>query len=183
MVDQNKIRQAVRLLLDGIGEDGSREDLSETPDRVARMYAEIMAGYDQDPKEYLSKTFVSNAKGIVLEKDIAFYSVCEHHLAPFFGTAAIAYIPDDRVVGLSKLARTVEVYSRRLQLQENMTNQIADAVMSCLQPKGVMVLTQAEHLCVSMRGVQKPGTKTSTIAVRGIFEEHPELQDSVFRML
>lgn len=183
MVDQNKIRQAVRLLLDGIGEDGSREDLSETPDRVARMYAEIMAGYDQDPKEYLSKTFVSDAKGIVLEKDIAFYSVCEHHLAPFFGTAAIAYIPDGRVVGLSKLARTVEVYARRLQLQENMTNQIADAVMTCLQPKGVMVLTQAEHLCVSMRGVQKPGTKTSTIAVRGIFKEHPELQDSVFRML
>ena len=183
MIDQEKIKEGVRLLLDGIGEDVCREGLMETPDRIARMYGEICGGMDGDAGEVLSKTFTSERTEMVLEKDIVFYSMCEHHMLPFFGRVHIAYIPDGRIVGLSKLARCVEVYAKRLQLQERMTEQIAEAVMEHLSPKGVMVLTEAEHLCMTMRGIKKPGSRTVTYAAKGAFRENRELQEMFFRML
>ncbi len=183
MIDQEKVKEAVRLLLKGIGEDTGREGLIETPDRIARMYGEICGGMEMDVKEILSKTFVTEKTEMVLEKDIVFYSMCEHHMLPFFGKVHIAYIPDGRIVGLSKLARCVEVYAKRLQLQERMTEQIAEAVMEHLSPKGVMVLTEAEHMCMTMRGIQKPGSKTVTYAVKGAFREDARLQESFFRLL
>lgn len=183
MIDQEKVKEAVRLLLMGIGEDTGREGLIETPDRIARMYGEICGGMEMDVKEILSKTFVTEKTEMVLEKDIVFYSMCEHHMLPFFGKVHIAYIPDGRIVGLSKLARCVEVYAKRLQLQERMTEQIAEAVMEHLSPKGVMVLTEAEHMCMTMRGIKKPGSKTVTYAVKGAFREDARLQESFFRLL
>lgn len=183
MTDQEKIREAVRLLLEGIGEDADREGLRETPDRIARMYGELCGGMDADAGEVLSKTFTTGKTEMVLEKDIVFYSMCEHHILPFFGKVHIAYIPDGKVVGLSKLARCVEVYAKRLQLQERMTDQIAEAVMEHLSPKGVMVLTEAEHLCMTMRGIKKPGSKTVTYVAKGVFREDMALQDKFFRML
>ncbi len=182
MIDQEKIKQGVRLLLEGIGEDPEREGLADTPDRVARMYQEIFGGMEEDAGEHLRKVFSTQQDGLVLEKDITFYSTCEHHLMPFYGKAHIAYLPDDRVVGLSKLARTVEVYARRLQIQEQMTGQIADAIMEHLHPKGVMVVLEAEHMCMTMRGVRKPGSRTVTMAVRGALEDGA-LQAQVYRML
>lgn len=182
MVDQEKIKQGVRLLLEGIGEDVSREGLKDTPDRVARMYEEIFSGMEEDAGEHLSKVFSAENADVVLEKDIVFYSTCEHHLMPFYGKAHIAYLPQDKVVGLSKLARTVEVYARRLQIQERMTGQIADAVMEHLQPKGVMIILEAEHMCMTMRGVKKPGSRTVTVAVRGAFE-NSGLQEQVWSMM
>ena len=173
MVDQAKIRQAVRLLLEGMGEDPQREGLLETPDRVARMYGEILAGMDTDVSQPLSRVFAVDSSEMVLEKDIAFYSMCEHHLMPL----------DGKVLGLSKLARTVECFARRLQLQEKMTGQVAEAVMEYLKPRGVMVLLEAEHMCMTMRGVKKPGSRTVTTAVRGIFETDPLLQERFFHML
>ncbi len=142
-----------------------------------------ICGMEMDVKEILSKTFVTEKTEMVLEKDIVFYSVCEHHMLPFFGKVHIAYIPDGRIVGLSKLARCVEVYAKRLQLQERMTEQIAEAVMEHLSPKGVMVLTEAEHMCMTMRGIKKPGSKTVTYAVKGAFREDARLQESFFRLL
>lgn len=136
MFDKNKIEQGIKLLLEGIGEDPSREGLVDTPNRVARMYEELCAGMDKDPMEHLSKTFTCDNENVVIEKDITFYSTCEHHLMPFYGKANIAYIPNGKVVGISKLARTVEVFARRLQIQEQMTNQIADAIEECLNAKG-----------------------------------------------
>lgn len=183
MVDQNKIREAVRLLLEGIGEDISREGLAETPDRIARMYTEIFSGMEEDPAVPLSRVFTVDGGEMVLEKDIVFYSMCEHHMMPFYGRAHVAYIPDGKVVGLSKLARTVEVYAKRLQIQERMTGQIADALMEHLGPKGAMVVLEAEHMCMTMRGVKKPGSKTVSIAVRGVFENNTELQNRFFQML
>lgn len=183
MVDQNKVKQAVALLLEGIGEDPMREGLLETPDRVARMYAELAAGMDSDASEHLSKTFEVADDGMVIERDITFYSLCEHHLLPFYGTVAIGYLPNGRVAGLSKLARTVEVFARRLQLQERMCAQVADALMGGLGCKGVIVLVEAEHMCMTMRGVQKPGTKTVTLARRGAFAEDSALEERFFRML
>ncbi len=183
MIDQEKVKEAVRLLLKGIGEDTGREGLIETPDRIARMYGEICGGMEMDVKEILSKTFVTEKTEMVLEKDIVFYSMCEHHMLPFFGKVHIDYIPDGRIVGLSKLARCVEVYAKRLQLQERMTEQIAEAVMEHLSPKGVMVLTAAEHMCMTMRGIKKPGSKTVTYAVKGAFREDARLQESFFRLL
>ena len=183
MVDQAKIRQAVRLLLEGMGEDPQREGLLETPDRVARMYGEILAGMDTDVSQPLSRVFAVDSSEMVLEKDIAFYSMCEHHLMPFYGKAHIAYVPDGKVLGLSNLARTVECFARRLQLQEKMTGQVAEAVMEYLKPRGVMVLLEAEHMCMTMRGVKKPGSRTVTTAVRGIFETDPLLQERFFHML
>lgn len=183
MVDQEKIREAVRLLLEGIGEDVNREGLAETPDRVARMYEELCLGMGEDAKEPLSKVFSVDRSELIVEKDIAFYSMCEHHMLPFFGKAHIAYVPNGKVVGLSKLARTVEVYARRLQIQEKMTGQIADDIMKYLAPQGVMVVLEAEHMCMTMRGVKKPGSKTVTIAARGSFEEDPALQERIFRIL
>ena len=183
MVDQNKIKEAVKLFLEGIGEDTEREGLIETPDRIARMCMEIFSGMEEDAAAHLSKTFVIDRNEMVLEKDIVFYSVCEHHLLPFYGKAHIAYIPDGKVVGLSKLARTVETFARRPQIQEQMTGQIAEAIMENLKPQGVMVMVEAEHMCMTMRGVRKPGSQTVTISMRGCFEEDPGLQDAFFRMI
>lgn len=177
MTDRKKIEEGVRLILEGIGEDINREGLVETPERVARMYEEIYSGIDESPKEHLQKTFSCDNNEPVIEKDITFYSNCEHHLAPFFGKAHVAYVPDGRVVGLSKIARTVEVYARRPQIQERMTAQIADAFMEYLKPKGVMVMIEAEHTCMTMRGVKKPGTKTVTFAERGVYADDRELRE------
>ena len=183
MVDQEKVETAVRMLLEGIGEDPTREGLLETPARVARMYGELAGGMDADASEHLSKTFSVASDDLVIERDITFYSLCEHHLLPFYGKAAIGYIPNGRVAGLSKLARTVEVYARRLQLQEQLCAQVADALMDYLMPQGAIVLMEAEHMCMTMRGVQKPGTKTVTLARRGVFETDPALEERFFRML
>lgn len=183
MVDQDKAREAVRMLLEAIGEDPTREGLVETPDRVARMYAELCGGMDQRASEHLSKTFSVSEDDLVIERDITFYSLCEHHMLPFYGKAAIGYIPNGRVAGLSKLARTVEVFARRLQLQEQLTAQVADVLMAELDCKGAIVYMEAEHMCMTMRGVQKPGTKTATLARRGAFVENPELEARFFRML
>ena len=183
MVDQKKIEEAVRLLLEGIGEDVTREGLADTPNRIARMYEEIYKGMEENPAKHLSRTFAVDSNEIVVEKDITFYSTCEHHLMPFYGRVHIAYLPDGRVVGLSKLARTVEVYARRLQIQEQMTIQIAEAIMEHLKPQGVMVMAEAEHLCMTMRGVAKPGSQTVTMAARGCFAEKPQLQQYFFEMI
>ena len=183
MVNGNKIEEGIRLLLEGIGEDAGREGLLETPERIARMYEELFAGMDQDAAEPLSRQFEVSEAGIVLEKDITFYSMCEHHMLPFFGKAHVAYLPDGRVAGLSKLARTVEVYARRLQLQERLTAQVADALMEHLKPKGVMVRLEAEHMCMTMRGVKKPGSRTVTVGTRGAFETDAALRESFYRML
>ncbi|MFR6514052.1 GTP cyclohydrolase I FolE [Ruminococcus sp.] len=182
-MDHEKVKEGVRLLLEGIGEDVTREGLVETPDRIARMYEEIYGGMEEDASEHLKKRFHVDNDAMVLEKDITFYSTCEHHLLPFYGKAHIAYIPNGEVVGLSKLARTVEVFARRLQLQEQLTGQIADALEKELNPKGVMVMIEAEHMCMTMRGIKKPGSQTVTIVKRGIFENNKELEDTFFRML
>ena len=177
MIDQQKIKQAVTLLLEGIGEDVTREGLIDTPDRIARMYEEIYGGMEEDASTHLSKVFHIDSSEMVIEKDIPFYSTCEHHMLPFYGKVHIAYIPDGKVVGLSKLARTVEVFARRLQLQEQLTGQIVDALMTHIQPKGVMVMVEAEHLCMTMRGIKKPGSQTVTVARRGEFETNPVLEE------
>ena len=182
-MDSEKIKEGVKLILEGIGEDVSREGLLDTPDRIARMCEEIFGGLTMDAAEHLQKQFSATNNNIVLEKDITFYSVCEHHLLPFYGKAHVAYIPDEKVAGLSKLARTVEVFARRPQIQENMTAQIADAIEKNLQPKGVMVMLEAEHMCMTMRGVQKPGTLTSTIVTRGVFETDYSLQQTFLQMV
>jgi len=181
MFDKNKVEEAVKLLLEGIGEDVTREGLMDTPARVARMFEETLAGMNEDASEHLSKTFSCDNHDMVIEQDIKFFSSCEHHMMPFFGVVHIAYIPDGKVVGISKLARTVETYAKRLQIQEQMTNQIADAIMEHLKPKGVMVMAKAEHMCMSMRGIKKPGTQTITFGIRGEFEENKDLRD-VFLM-
>ena len=183
MVDKQKVEQAIRLLLEGIGEDTEREGLKDTPDRIARMCMEIYGGLDEEADHHLAKQFEVENNEMVLEKDITFYSMCEHHMLPFYGKVHIAYIPDGKVVGLSKLARTVEVFARRLQLQEQMTAQIADALMENLHPKGVMVLAEAEHMCMTMRGIKKPGSKTVSVVTRGAFEENEKLQNMFFRMI
>ncbi|MCQ2544250.1 MAG: GTP cyclohydrolase I FolE [Lachnospiraceae bacterium] len=182
MIDQEKIKEGVKLLLEGIGEDINREGLIDTPDRIARMYTEIYAGYEESAANHLSKRFHVDNDDIVLEKDIVFYSTCEHHLMPFYGKAHIAYIPNGEVVGISKLARTVEVYAKRLQIQEQLTSQVADSIMEELNAKGVMVLLEAEHMCMSMRGIKKPGSKTVTIATRGEFDKE-EMKNRFFQML
>ena len=182
-MDSDKIKAGVKMILEGIGEDVNREGLVETPDRIARMCEEIFGGLQQDAAVHFEKQFQATQNNIVLEKDIQFLSVCEHHLLPFFGKVHLAYIPGERVAGLSKLARTVEVFARRPQIQENMTAQIADALEQYLQPQGVMVFVEAEHMCMSMRGVQKPGTKTVTSVVRGKFAEDYTLQQTFLQMI
>jgi len=173
-VDQARAEAAVRELLIAVGEDPDRPGLKDTPGRVARAYAETFAGLWQDPGEILATTFDEDHDEMVLVKDIPMYSTCEHHLVPFHGVAHIGYIPgeDGRVTGLSKLARLVEVYARRPQVQERMTSQIADALDDVLKPRGVLVVIEAEHLCMAMRGVRKPGSRTVTSAVRGIFRDN-----------
>ena len=183
MFDKEKIEQGIKLLLEGIGEDVNREGLKDTPDRVARMYEELCAGMEQDPKTHLSKTFECDNENVVIEKDITFYSTCEHHLMPFYGKAHIAYIPNGRVVGISKLARTVEVFARRLQIQEKMTNQIAEAIETHLDAKGVFVMVEAEHMCMSARGIKKPESKTITFAAKGRFEKDAGLRNEVMTLI
>jgi GTP cyclohydrolase I len=171
VVDHDRAERAVRDLLEAIGEDPTREGLLDTPGRVARMWAEVLSGTNNDPDHHLTRTFEIEHDEMVLVRDIPFTSVCEHHMLPFSGTAHIAYLPGStgRFTGLSKLARLVEGYSRRLQVQERLTSQLADAMQNMLDPVGVLVVVEAEHSCMSIRGVRKPGTKTVTTAVRGIY--------------
>jgi len=183
VVDQDKIRQAVRMIIEAIGENPDREGLVETPDRIARMYEEIFSGMGKDPDEHLSKVFTVEDDDIVLEKNITFYSMCEHHFLPFYGEVHIAYIPSGKVAGLSKLARTVEVFARRPQLQERLTGQIAHAIYSNLNARGVMVIIEAEHMCMTMRGVKKPGSKTVTVVALGDFKQDLKLQRHVYSMI
>ena len=183
-MDKKKIERAIRDVLEAIGEDPKRKDLLDTPSRVAEMYEEIFAGIQQDPKEELEVVLAQKHNEIILLKDIPLYSCCEHHLLPFVGKAHIAYIPKNgRVTGLSKLARVVDILSRRPQVQERLTTQIAEIIMSKLKPLGVMVVIQAEHLCMSMRGVKKPGTLTVTSAVRGIFKENPKTRSETLALI
>lgn len=172
-MDTEKIEQGVRLILEGIGENPNREGLQKTPDRVAKMYQEIFAGISEDPAEHFEVTFDEGHEEMVLVRDIPFYSMCEHHLAPFFGMAHVAYVPavDGRICGLSKLARLVDTFAKRPQVQERLTSQIADTLIEQLHPQGVIVVLEAEHMCMSMRGVKKPGSSTTTSAVRGIFKK------------
>ena len=174
-VDEGRIEKAVREILEAIGEDPDRDGLLNTPSRVARMYGEIFSGLHQDPGDVLTVTFEADHDEMVMVRDIAFHSACEHHLVPFIGRAHLAYIPGDdgRITGLSKLARLVEGYAKRPQVQERLTSQIADTLMEKLEPRGVLVVVEAEHLCMSMRGVKKPGSITVTSAVRGLFRDSP----------
>lgn len=171
MVDQDKIKAAALAMIKAIGDDPNREGLQGTPRRIAEMYTELFAGFDMDAKAELSVGFEVGHEEMVILRDIPFYSMCEHHLLPFYGVAHVGYIPneDGRVVGVSKLARVVDVFAKRLQLQERMTTQIADAIVDALQPRGVAVVVQAEHLCMTMRGIKKPGSNVVTSATRGLF--------------
>ncbi len=184
-MDRDKIAAGVRAILEGIGEDLSREGLIGTPERVAAMYADIFSGTGADPAEHFEVTFSEDHREMILVRDIPLYSVCEHHLMPFLGKAHVAYVPgkDGRICGLSKLARVVEVYARRLQVQERMTGQIADTIVGHLSPAGVMVVVEAEHLCMSMRGVRKPGHITVTSAVRGIFQSNPATRSEAMSLI
>jgi len=172
-MDKERIKKVIQELLIAIGENPEREGLKETPDRVARMYEEILSGYREDAQSLLKVLKGENFDEIVLIKNIPFYSLCEHHLLPFHGKAHVGYIPqDNRITGISKLVRVVEVFSKRLQLQERLTTQIAEAIEKSIRPKGVIVIIEAEHLCMTMRGVKKPGSKIKTSVVRGIFREN-----------
>jgi GTP cyclohydrolase IA len=184
-VDLPRIERAVREILLAIGEDPDRDGLVDTPARVARMYAEQFTGMRQQPEDVLTRIFDSEHDEIVLVRDIELYSMCEHHLVPFFGKAHIGYIPNSKgeITGLSKLARLVDVYGKRPQVQERMTYQIADALMRILEPLGVIVVLEAEHLCMSMRGVRKPGAKTVTSAVRGVFRDQSRTRAEAMSLL
>lgn len=168
-VDQERIERAVQEIIVGIGENPEREGLLETPRRIAEMYGELFAGIDCDPRDVLAKSFEESHKEMVVLKDVPFYSLCEHHFLPFHGRAHVGYVPDGRVVGVSKLARAIDIVARRPQLQERLTSEIADAIMDGLSPDGVGVVIEAEHLCMTMRGVQKPGAVMITSAMRGGF--------------
>ena len=172
-MDTERVQKLVAELLDAIGEDTGRDGLLDTPKRVAAMYEELFSGISDDPTRHLTVTFAADHDEMVMVKEIPFASLCEHHLVPFIGRAHVAYIPgeDGRITGLSKLARLVDGYARRLQVQERMTTQIADSIESALDPRGVLVVVEAEHLCMSMRGIRKPGAMTVTSAVRGIFRD------------
>ncbi|MFX4301772.1 GTP cyclohydrolase I FolE [Alicyclobacillus tolerans] len=183
-VDREKVEEAIRMLLEAVGENPNREGLLDTPARVARMYEEIFAGLHHNPSEELSARFHVDHDELVFVKDIPFYSMCEHHLLPFFGVAHVAYLPSGGVVtGLSKLARLVDMVAKRPQVQERMTNMIVDVLMQEMEPAGAMVVIEAEHLCMNMRGIKKPGSKTLTIAARGEFQEHPERREEILQMI
>lgn len=194
----SKTEKGIRLLLESIGENTNRTGLLETPARTARMYEEIFGGYNADVREILSKRFPVNENpgdsqsansdiacdaGIVLEKNITFYSMCEHHMLPFYGHAHIAYIPRNEVVGISKLARLTEAFARRLQIQEQLTGQILQSLDEHLQPRGTMVVIEAEHMCMTMRGIKKPGSRTVTVRASGLFIENNDLKTQVWEML
>ena len=184
-MDEEKIQQGVRLILEGIGEDPNREGLLDTPSRVARMYEEICSGKGEDPSVLFEKSFCENHSELVLVKDIPFYSICEHHMTPFFGLAHVGYIPGEKgmICGISKLARLVDLYARQLQVQERLTTQIADTLVKELDPQGVIVVIEAEHLCMSMRGVKKPGSKTTTSAVRGLFKKSQKTREEALSLI
>lgn len=183
-VNRTQIEEAVRLILEAIGENPNREGLLDTPNRVAKMYEEVFSGLNDDPKQYFDTIFSEDHEEVVLVKDIPFYSMCEHHLVPFFGKAHVAYLPrNGRVTGLSKLARAVEAVAKRPQLQERLTSTIANAIMEKLEPHGVMVVVEAEHMCMTMRGVKKPGSKTVTTAARGIYEEDADARRELLTLI
>ncbi len=184
-IDQPRIEKAVREILIAIGEDPDRDGLVQTPARVARFYAEICSGMREDPTDHLDKTFAVDHDEIIIVRDIPFFSVCEHHLVPFFGKAHVAYLPeaDGRIAGLSKLARLVDGFAKRPQVQERLTGQIANAIEEKLRPRGAAVVIEAEHLCMSMRGVKKPGTSTVTSSMRGIFRNNPSSREEVLQLI
>ncbi|NLB89241.1 MAG: GTP cyclohydrolase I FolE [Syntrophomonadaceae bacterium] len=183
-IDKPKIEQAVKMILEAIGEDPTREGLIDTPKRVANMYSEIFAGLDVEPKEFLEVTFSEFHDELVLVKDIPLYSMCEHHLLPFYGKAHVAYIPrGGKVIGISKLARVTEAYARRPQLQERLTSQIADCINQTINPMGVGVIIQAEHMCMTMRGIRKPGSVTVTSALRGLFQTRPQTRAELLSLI
>lgn len=182
--NHQQIEEAVRLILEAIGEDPNREGLIDTPKRVAKMYEEVFSGIEKNPEEYFDTIFGEEHEELVLVKDIPFFSMCEHHLVPFFGKAHVAYIPrNGKVTGLSKLARAVETVASRPQLQERITSTVADTMMEKLEPHGVMVVLEAEHMCMTMRGIKKPGAKTVTSAVRGIFTTDSQARAEVLSFI
>jgi GTP cyclohydrolase I len=183
-MDLDKIARGVELILQGIGEDTRREGLLETPSRVARMYQELLYGTNLDPANEITCLFNEENEELILVRDLQFASICEHHMVPFIGLAHVGYIPQDgRITGLSKLARLVELAARRLQVQERMTTQIADALLRSLSPKGVAVMVEAEHFCMSMRGARKPGSKTVTSAFRGVFKDDSKMRTEFISLL
>lgn len=183
MFDKESVKEAVSRLLKAIGDNPGRDGLTDTPDRIADMYTELFGGLHQDPKEVLSPTFEESHQEMIIVKDIPFYSMCEHHLLPFHGKAHVGYIPKGRVVGISKLARVVDILARRPQLQERLTSQIADTIMEVLQPLGVGVVIEAEHLCMTMRGVKKPGAIVITSATRGTFRSRLDTREEFMAMV
>ena len=184
-MDKAKIEEAMKMIIEAVGEDLNREGLLDTPRRVANMYEELFSGLHQDPRKHLKTCFVADGhEEIVLVKDISFYSMCEHHFLPFYGKAHVAYLPaGGRLVGLSKLVRVIETVSRRPQLQERLTSNIADIITEELHPKGVVVVIEAEHLCMSIRGIKKPGAVTVTSAVRGLFRRNASSREEVFSLI
>ena len=184
-MNKELIEQGVRMILEGIGEDPEREGLVKTPSRVAKMYEEICAGMTEDPSIHFETLFNEHHEEMVLVRDIPFYSICEHHLVPFFGKAHVAYIPstDGRVCGLSKLARLVDCFAKRPQVQERLTSQVADTLIEQLNPQGVIVVIEAEHMCMTMRGIKKPGSKTLTSAVRGVFDADPKTRSEALTLI
>jgi GTP cyclohydrolase I len=182
-IDHEKLQNAAREMLLAIGEDIKREGLAETPERIANMYAELLAGSDEDPKEHLGSVFNEKYDEVVLLKDIPFYSICEHHLMPFIGKAHVGYLPDGKIVGISKLARVVDCFARRLQVQERLTVQIADFFMENLKPQGVAVVIEASHSCMTIRGAKKPGSSMVTSALRGIFKRDPRSRNEVLELI
>jgi GTP cyclohydrolase I len=182
-VDAERIRKAVLEILDAVGENPNREGLKATPERVARMYAELLSGMNEDPQYHLKSAFTENYDEIVLLRDIPFYSMCEHHLMPFIGKAHVAYLPAGKVLGVSKLARIVDCFAKRLQLQERLTAQIADSLMEGLEPQGVAVVLEASHSCMTIRGIKKPGSVMVTSAVRGIFKKDPRTRNEVMSLI
>lgn len=182
--DLQKLRKGMELILEALGEDPRREGLQETPERFAELYAEIFEGLWQDPAEFLTVHFHVPHDNMVLVKDIPFYSMCEHHFLPFVGKAHVAYIPQNgRITGISKLARVVDLFAKRPQLQERLTSQVADTIMQRLEPAGVMVVIEAEHTCMTMRGVKKPGSITVTSAVRGVFRKHQATRQEALSLI
>ncbi|HER5541929.1 TPA: GTP cyclohydrolase I FolE [Streptococcus pyogenes] len=183
-INKEKAEAAIYQFLEAIGENPNREGLLDTPKRVAKMYAEMFLGLGKDPKEEFTAVFKEHHEDVVIVKDISFYSICEHHLVPFYGKAHIAYLPSDgRVTGLSKLARAVEVASKQPQLQERLTSQIADALVEALNPKGTLVMVEAEHMCMTMRGIKKPGSKTITTTARGLYKEDRSERQEVMALM
>ena len=184
-MDREKIMQGVRMILEGVGENPDSEGLQKTPERVAKMYEEIFSGLEDDPKHYFETLFDEHHQEMVIVRDIPVYSMCEHHLVPFFGLAHIAYIPGKtgKICGLSKLARLVDSLAKRPQVQERLTSQVADTIVECLEPAGVMVVLECEHMCMSMRGIRKPGTRTTTSAVRGTFRTSVNTRSEAMQLI